>query len=464
MHRFVSCFACLFIASTTISLAASTDSQTDIAQQIYDHAKPMLVAVQYTLAQEEGRHELTFPGIVVSEDGLVMFPMAAVNEQFPDEQLKDFKIIIPKDDGDPEELDAVFQGRDERTLVAFVKAKESRKWTPIHFEEASPKIGETIYSVGLLPKPAGYHPYLMRAMVSAYLRGEIKQILVGDGGLSATGSPVFSADGKAIGFANAQSSSLLLNDVKNVIVTLLDPPKLITPTPEFSQSLSDPPTPDHPLQLAWMGVPELNGLKKEEAEYFGLTNQPAVQIGGIITGTPVEKAGIQQGDIIVKFNGQPLERGDEPDELPMILRRQLIRLKPGTVVTLSILRGKAQPLKDIQVTLEARPKPPNLAERYWDEELGFGVREMVFIDAYALKLKPDTKGVVLTVVKQDSSAATGHLRIGDLITQLNGQPVTDLNSFKSAYQDFRKSHAHDAVVMVVRREGRAETIRIEPPQ
>ena len=41
---------------------------------------------------------------------------------------------------------------------------------------------------------------------------------------------------------------------------LLTPPRLITPTAEFAQSLTDPPTAEQPLKLAWIGVPEMNGL------------------------------------------------------------------------------------------------------------------------------------------------------------------------------------------------------------
>ena len=238
----------------------------------------------------------------------------------------------------------------------------------------------------------------------------------------------------------------------------------MTPTAEFAQGLSDPPTADHPLDLPWIGVLELNGLKKEEAEYFGLVDQPAIQIGGIADGAPADKAGMKQGDIIVKVDGKPLERGDEPEELPMILHRRLLKLKPGATVTFTVMRLKGQPLQDLKMTLASRPKQANIARRFWAEDLGFGVRELVYIDTYEFKLKPDAKGLYVTVVKPESSAATGRIHPGDLVTQLNGQPVLDLDFFKKNYSDFRTTHPRDAVVMVVLREGREETIRIEPPQ
>jgi len=459
LARYLTFSLCIFV----VALTARAD-ETQNAQQLFERVRSSLVAVQYTQDTELGRHEWICAGVVVGSDGLVMIPLRAVAEHIPDEQMKEFKIIVPKDDGDPQELDAVFQGRDERSEIAFVKTKETQKWTAIHFEDSAPKIAETVYSVGLLPKAAGYRAYLTRAMVAASLRGSVHQILVGDGGLAATGSPVFNADGKAIGFVNAQAPyPLMLND-PSALISIVTPPKFITPTAEFSQGLSDPPTADHPLDLAWIGVLELNGLKKEEAEYFGLVDQPAIQIGGIAGGAPAEKAGMKQGDIIVKVDGKPLERGDEPEELPMILHRHLLRMKPGSTVTFTVMRIKGQPLQDLKITLEPRPKQANIARRFWAEDLGFGVRELVYIDTYEFKLKPDAKGLYVTVVKPESSAATGRIHPGDLVTQLNGQPVLDLDSFKKDYNDFRMTHPRDAVVIVVVREGREETIRIEPPQ
>jgi S1-C subfamily serine protease len=155
-----------------------------------------------------------------------------------------------------------------------------------------------------------------------------------------------------------------------------------------------------------------------------------------------------------------------PEELPLILRRQLAQIPPGTKVTFGVLRGGPdQPLTDIPVTLGVRPAPANRAKRYWSDDIGFGVREAVLLDRYARHLKPaDAGGVVVTVLKPEGSAQTGGLQPEDWVVQVNGQPTPTLADFKTVYSDFRKGHAHDAIVMVVKRDGREQTIRIEPPQ
>jgi S1-C subfamily serine protease len=457
---------CLLVALLLGSLARA-DVAPQTIRDLYAKVSPSLVAVQFTWESEAGRRELVGAGVVISEDGLVMAPIALTDLRIPDAQMKEFKIIIPRNDADDEEIDAVFVGRDERNNLTFVKPKEARKFPAIKFEDVPLGIGDPIISIGLLPKAAGYRTYFLESAVSAMLRGEFRQVLCANG-LTTPGSPVFNAKGQAVGFVNVffVDPAVLLNnpESRSALGTVASPPRVFIPSKDFLSSLSDLPTPGEPLKMPWTGIAQLTGLKKEVADFYGLTNQPAVQIGDIVPGTPAEKAGLKQGQIIVKMNGQPLERGDEPDELPQILRRHIFRMKVGSVVTFTVLTKKDQPTKEVKVTLEEQPPRSTIAKRYYAEDLGFSVREMVFMDAYSRKLPQDTKGVIVSFTKQQSAAASAKLALGDLITEFNREPVKDLEDFKTKYQAFRKEKPNEAVVLVVTREGRSDTVRIEPPQ
>jgi serine protease Do len=459
----------------TLAFAASARAgggvSPEFAGKLYDRVTPSLVAVKYTWENELSRQELTGAGIVVSDDGLIMTSLSLFDPRvilIPNEQMKEFKIIIPSQEADAQEIDAFFEGRDERTSMAFVRPKESGKhtWKPLKFEEIPVRVGDPVLSVGLLPEAAGYKSYYMESFVSTTLRGEMPMVLVGGGGLCATGSPVFNAEGKAIGIVGAQTgqSVFLQQRTPNALAAVQNPPKFFTPTRDFQQALEDPPTADKPVPLPWIGVPQMTGLNKDVAEVFGLTNQPAVQIAAVIPGAPAEGAGLKQGDIVVKMNGEPLERGDQPEELPDILRRKLLRMKPGDEVTLSVLRKRGEPLQDIMIKLEEQPKRPYLAKRFFAEDLGFAVREMVFVDTYSRRLPADAKGVIVALMRRQSAAQSAKLEQDDLITQINGQPVTGLEQFKEVYQAARKEKPKEAVVLVVRRESQDDTVRIEPPQ
>ena len=459
----------LAFVSTVLAAAAAGAITPEAAQQLYDRAAPSLVAVRFTWENELGRRELTGAGVVVSDDGLVMSPISVFDQRIPDEQMKDFTLVVAHEDRDAEEVDAEFLGRDERTNMAFLKAKPAgegatRDWKPLKFEEAPVSIAQPVYSVGMLPEMANYKPYFMESAVSAKLRGEVPQVLV-QGGLAAVGSPVFTADGKAVGVVNWQpGQTVFLNDGQNALGSVIQPPKFYVPARDFELSLKDPPKAGEALKLPWMGVAEMTGLNKDVAEIYGLANQPAVQVGDVIPGMPGAKGGLEQGDIIVKMNGKPLERGDEPEELPQILRRQIMRMKVGDEVTFSVMRGRGEPLKDVKVTLDEMPKRPSAAKRWFAEDLGFSAREMLFMDAYARRLEADAQGVIVALIRPQSAAQTGGLQNNDLITELNREPVTGLEQFKKAYQEFRKANPREAVVMVVQRAGNTKVIRIEPPQ
>jgi S1-C subfamily serine protease len=502
-------FAILSLAA----LSARPVFADDQAQAIYDKVTPSLVAVQFTYAGDTMQEDLIVPGIVVSDTGLVMFPMAIVNEALPDEQMTKFKIIIPHADRDDDEVDAVFQGRDERSDVAFVKAapvkvpaekklsaapattgsattgpatmpaaeaskpetKEPIKWTPIKFVTGKEKIGDTVYSVGMSPKSGGYHTFLTKSVISSMLRGPVKQVMVSGGGLASPFAPVLDTAGDAIGYVSVTNAGeLLLDDTRAGgqqmqqmrMLDALQTNKFFVPTAEFEQSLKDPPTDKTPIPLAYIGLAEMSGLSKSDAALFGLEGKTVVQINDMLPDCPAEKAGLKKKDVIVKVDGQPLERGDLPDEAALILSRKLRRKQPGDVVTFTVVDAKDKPSHDVKVTMAAEPRRANQAGRYWNDEIGFGVREMVLFDRYGLKLKPDMKdGVLVTELKQGGSAGNAGLRPNDMIIKVNDEPVTSLEQFKSVYEDFRKAHEHEAIVLAVYRfGGKNETIRIEPPQ
>lgn len=451
--------------------AARAGIGQEATQKLYERVTPSLVAIKFTYDGELRRAEKIAPGIVVRDDGLVMCPIGFFDMRIPDEQLKNFQIIVPDPaGGDPTELDAKLLGRDERYNVAFFQpsepSKDGRKWTPLKFEEVPVKVGDPVVSIGMLPKSAGYKTYVTESAVAATLRGEQPQVLVQGGGLAGVGAPVFTPEGKPIGIVLQMGPTPYLDDGEAAVAAMINaPPRIYLPARDFLPAIADPPKEGTPVAMPWLGVVQMTGLNKDVAEIKGLKGQPAVQIGDVIPDGPSAKAGLKRGDIIVKLNGQPLERGDEPEELPDILRRQISRIKVGEAIKLGVLRGNAgDALQDIEVTTTEMPKRANLAKRWFAEDLGFSAREMVFMDTYVKRLKPDANGVIVAMIRPQSSAQSGGLHFNDVITELNRAPVKDLESFRKDYEEFRKSKPKEAVVMVVLREGNTQTIRIEPPQ
>ena len=437
------------------------------ARDIYQRIRPSLVVVQYTLDGEFGRREISGQGVVVSEDGMVMTTLALFPPQLPDEQMKEFKILIPDDDDT--EIDAAFLGRDERSEWAFVKATGSHAWKPLAFDDLPVDVGDIVLSVGLLPKEAGYTAYLTQATVAANLRGPIPQVLIGGGSLASLGSPVLNVEGRVIGMVPYQPGQTPLlsggsggGGGSDPMPAITNPPRLFVRAREFLRSLADPPT-GTPLRIPWIGC-QLSAVTKQVAEYYNLKGVPAVQIGEVIPDSPAAKAGLRPGDKIVKIDGEALERGDRPEETPLIMIRKLRWRKVGDEMKLTVVRDRDAPPLEMTVKLEEQPRQANQARRFFAEDLGLSVREVVFADTYAKRLPADARGVVVAFVRPASSAASAGLRVGDFVTQLNKDPVTDLDAFQKQLEDFRRRKPRDVVVLVVIRDQKTEVIRIEPPQ
>lgn len=467
-------------ASTSLSLLLATAALGQSTQPInlIDTVKPSLLVVQFTYEGEMGRRDFAGIGTVVREDGLVITPLEFIPRQVPDEQLKDFKLIVPGDD--EVEIDATFLGRDERYEVAYFKpASGDQKFTPVTFVDAPVEVGQRIVSVGLLPKNAGYQVYQSIAHVSARLRGPLPQVLVDGAGLTLVGSPVFNEQGQAIGYVNGQSSRVVylngrpiqmggtgatLNDPTAPFENIYSPPRVFVPASDFLASLKAPPAKDQPIRMPFAGVASLTGLSKDVADFYGLKGKVAVQVGDVIPGFTAEQAGLKKGHIIVEMNGKPLERGDLPEEAPLIFSRRLSQMNVGDKVTLGVITEPNTPPKRIELTLGERPMQANKAKRFYAEDLGFTTRDAVFDDTYARKLSQDAKGVVVTFIRPQSSAQTAELHIGDFVQQINQTPVTDVKQFEETYKAFRKERPRDAVVLEVLRNGNTQIIRIEPPR
>jgi membrane-associated protease RseP (regulator of RpoE activity) len=466
-------FAILAAASLAV---AQTQPSTDAAA-LLAKTKPSLVVAQFTYDGEMGRREFSAMGVVVREDGLTIVPADFMPRQFADSQVTDFKLVIPGDE--EKEVECDWLGRDERYNVLFFLPKQKQTFIPIKFEAAKLQVGQPIRSVGLLPKSAGYQQYTYGSQIAAVLRGPVPQVLVDGTGMTVAGSVVFDDAGKAVGLVNAQNDRRLvlgrevlpmndrplsLDEPQNPNATIENPTRTFIPASDFIAGLENAPTKDHPPRFPFIGVTQLTGLSKDLAEYYNLKGKVAVQVGDVIPKFSAARAGLKKGDIIVSVDGQPLERGDTPEEAPLIFTRHLARLEIGQKVMLGIVTGPDTPPKPVEVTLDERPAPASKSKRFYAEDLGFTTRNSAFEDTYSRKLAADAKGVVIAFVRPQSAAQTATLQNGDFVRQINQTPVTDVDQFKEQYDTFRKDKPKEAVVLEVLRGGNTQIIRIEPPR
>jgi serine protease Do len=190
----------------------------------------------------------------------------------------------------------------------------------------------------------------------------------------------------------------------------------------------------------WLGV-TIQDVTPELAKNFGIQEQKGVIISGLLPGSPAEKAGLQQGDVVVFFNGHKVDDARS-------LSRMVAAVQPGTRVSLGIIRDGRN--TEIDVTLGEMPKEGVETAGAEGEDWGLSVQDLTAEIAGRLGLDSSAQGVVVSGVQPGSPAAMAGLRPGDLIVEVNRQKIKNVQDYTEA---LRRSSADKSLLLLVRRAG-----------
>ncbi len=130
--------------------------------------------------------------------------------------------------------------------------------------------------------------------------------------------------------------------------------------------------------------------------------------------------------------------------LPTMVRQYRI----GSRVELNVIRGGEQ-IK-VAVTLPTAPKLPREMKKYRDDNFEITVREIAFSDRARNQWDADIEGVLVHEVTAGSWAALGHLRAGDLLLEVDGQPVGDVKTFETVMTTISEDKPEYVVLKVLR--------------
>ena len=169
----------------------------------------------------------------------------------------------------------------------------------------------------------------------------------------------------------------------------------------------------------FLGI-SLQPLTEDLVQQFKLPGDRGALVGGVTPGSPAQKAGITNGDVVTEVEGKPIEG---PQQLQLVVGG----MAPGTDVSVKLLReGKEQVVK---VKLGERPTRGDLArndgvESEPDVLDGVTVADVDKDLIKELELPEDTKGVVVTQIDPESPSFAAGLRKGDIVHEINREPVT----------------------------------------
>ena len=353
-------------------------------------------------------------GFILTPDGLVMTNAHVV--EGADE------VIVTLTD--KREFKAKIVGSDKRTDVALVKIDATGLPAVKVGDVSRLKAGEWVMAIG---SPFGLENTVTAGIVSAKQRdtGDYLPFIQTDVAINPgnSGGPLINMRGEVVGI-NSQIYSRSGGFMGISFAIPIDE----------AMRVSDQLRTAGRVTRGRIGV-QIGPVTKDVAESLGLGKAQGALVTGVESGSPAEKAGVEAGDIITKFEGKPIEKVAD-------LPRLVGNAKPGSKSSLTVFRRGQS--KDLAVTI-AEIEPDKVATKTADKEerakssnagqhVGLVVRDLTDAQKRELKLKG---GVVVTAASE--GAARAGLREGDIILALANSEVLSVKDFEAVLGKVDKS-------------------------
>ncbi|WP_370679630.1 DegQ family serine endoprotease [Comamonas sp. GB3 AK4-5] len=344
---------------------------------------------------------------------------------------------------DKREFKAKIIGSDKRTDVAVVKI-DAKGLPAVKIGDVSKlKVGEWVMAIG---SPFGLDNSVTAGIVSAKQRdtGDYLPFIQTDVAINPgnSGGPLLNLRGEVVGI-NSQIYSRSGGFMGISFAIPIDE----------AVRVSDQLRASGKVTRGRIGV-QIGPVSKDVAESIGLGKPRGALVSATEAGSPAAKAGVEAGDVIIKYNGTDI---DKVSDLPRLVGNT----KPGSKGTLTVFRRGAT--KDLSITIAevepddavaARKGPEGSTATASAKSLGLVVSDL----SAAQKKELSVKGGVRIVTATDAAARAG-LREGDVVLSVANIEVADVKGFEAA---LAKADKNKPVNMLVRRGEWAQYVLVRP--
>jgi serine protease Do len=434
--------------------------------ELFNERLKSVVAVEFFVQDEIERHPVSVQGTVVDANGTIILPGAAILPGVPPSQLKDFKVYRP---GSIEPFNATYLGQDALTGWHFVRVEEKlrNQLVPItHYEAvtADPDLSEELWGIGLRNKDEDFMPYFLSSRVAMITKLPQKTAILASE-VAGPGLPVFDSAGRMAGLAQTSFGQNFLLFSRNqsgtpILLVNVEESSVIWLADEVLPNLGRIPESVTGRPISWFGVYGMQPIDPEVAKILKLENQPGVMLSDLMEGSPAIAAGLKERDIVLAFDGHPLPHLKPDRVVPGYLSQELLRHRPGDVVTLSILRDGVR--QEIKVTLGNEPKLVREADRHYFERLGFTARDFLTTDQIANRIKTsEREGFIVQFVKPGGPASSAGLRPDDWVREIDGDGIKTYEQAMKKLSEIETEKNRTEFVLLVSRGGETSVLRIK---
>ena len=349
-------------------------------------------------------------GFIIDENGIVI-----TNNHV----IKGADDIYVKANGD-KDYKATIIGADPLSDIAVLKIDTKDKFKPVKFGDSDKaRIGDWVVAIG---NPFGLGGTVTAGIISARNRSiglsRYEDYIQTDASINQgnSGGPLFNLNGDVIGINTAilgQSGSIGIgfaipsNSAQKVIDQLI----------KFGET-----------KRGWLGV-RIQVVTEEIADSLKLDKPRGALVASVAKGSPSDKGGIKDGDVILEFDGKLI---NEMKELPKIVAETSV----GKKVKVKIWRNNKEFTKEIILgRLEtsddfvAQDTKPKLPKESYIEGLKIRVRLLTKEDVQQRKLPSNTTGVVITEIDQNSPI--NYLKVNNIIVEAQKKKIKTIGELNN---------------------------------
>ena len=333
---------------------------------------------------------------------------------------------------DQTEFTAELLGRDPKADLAVLKIEPGQtELTAVQWGDSDlMRVGDWSIAIG---NPLGLGGTVTAGIISAIsrdLRGSSPYVkfLQTDASINRgnSGGPLFNVEGKVIGINTAIISQTGGSIGLGFAIPSNSAKKIVQQLKDFGRT-----------KRGWLGV-QIQPVSKDFAESLGLENEKGAFVSNVNPKGPSKKAGIEDGDVILKFNDIEIVK---MTDLPRVVAEADV----GSIAKVEIWRKNKKIM--IEVELGELPeqtyvnKKPQKKENQTKEKL---------VKSLGITIKDSTDSVGVIVTKIDADEI--NIQEGDIILEVNREPVESLNSFIALVEKYEKTGRSSLLLKIKRDE------------
>ncbi|UGV25804.1 Do family serine endopeptidase [Rhodopseudomonas boonkerdii] len=354
------------------------------------------------------------------------------------------EITVIQNDGT--KIKAELVGVDKKTDLALLKFTPVKPVTAVKFGDSDKlRLGEWVIAIG---NPFSLGGSVTAGIVSARNRdinnGPYDSYIQTDASINRgnSGGPLFNLDGEVVGV-----NTLIISPTGGSIgLGFAVPSKTVAGVIDQLREYKE-------VRRGWLGV-RIQPVTDEIAESLNIKPARGALIAGIDEKGPAKPAGLETGDVVVKFDGKDVK---EPKDLsravaasPVGKAVDVLIIRKGKEETRKVTLGRLEDDKPVQASLKAAPEAEKPATQ---KALGLDLTGLSKELRTKYKIKDSVKGVVVTGVDSGSDAADKRLSAGDVIVEVAQEAVTNAADVKKRIDAVKKDGKKSVLLLVSNGEG-----------